>query len=122
MQPEESPAPFFEYSHPWRGPESEEDEEVLLDFDLEALPELGPEVDCFLHEPADSSEEEDRKRSSPEPPVDDFESWVAWRAKVHNTPDWWQELTEVPGVDDHEKLAWEVQASFELPQQISKWT
>ena len=80
MQPEESPAPYFEYSPPWRGPESEE--EGLLDFDLEALPELGPEVDHFLQEPADSSGEEDRKRSSPEPPVEDFESWVTWTAQV----------------------------------------
>ena len=67
MWPEESPAPFFEYSPPWRGPESGEDEEALLDFDLEALPELGPEVDHFLQELAGSSEEEDRMRSSPEP-------------------------------------------------------
>ena len=121
MPLEESPAPFFEYSPPWRGPESEEDEEALLDFDLEALPELGPEVDCFLQEPAGSSEEEDRKRSSPEPPVEDFESWVTWRTRVHNTPDWWQELTEVPRIDNHKKLVQEVQASFELLQQISKW-
>ena len=63
VQPEQSPAPFFEYSPPWRGPESEEDEEALLDFDLEALPELGPEVNCFLQGLAGSSEEEDRKRS-----------------------------------------------------------
>ena len=40
---------------------------------------------------------------------------------MHNTPDWWQELIEVPGVDDYEKLPWEVRASFELPQWISKW-
>ena len=118
---EESPAPFFEYSPPWRGPESEEAEEALLDFDLEALPELGPEVDCFLQEPAGSSEEEDRKRSSPEPPVEHFESWVTWRAQMHDMPDWWQELTEVSGIDDHEKLALEVWASFKLPQWISKW-
>ena len=33
--PEESPAPYFEYNPPWRGPASEEDEKALLDFDLE---------------------------------------------------------------------------------------
>ena len=118
---EESPAPYFEYSPPWRGPEFEEDEEALLDFDLEALLELGPEVNCLLQGLADSSGEEDRKRSSPEHPVEDFKSWVTWRAWRHNTPDWWQEVTEVPGIDDHEKLAQEVQASFKLPWQISKW-
>ena len=112
MWPEESPAPYFEYSPPWRGPESEEDEEALLDFDLEVPLELGPEVDHFLQGLADTLGEEDRKRSSPEPPVEDFKSWVTWRARVHNTPDWWQELTEVPGIDDHEKLAWEVWGLF----------
>ena len=34
---------------------------------------------------------------------------------MHDTPGWWQELSNVPGVDDHEKLAWEVQAAFQLP-------
>ena len=47
-----------------------------MDFDLEALPELGPEVNCFLWGPAKSLEEEDRKTSSPEPPVEELESWV----------------------------------------------
>ena len=26
----------------------------------------------------------------------------------------------VPGVEDHEKLAWEVQASFQLPKRVSE--
>ena len=120
VPPEESPAPYFEYNLPSRGPASDEEEEDLLDFDLEDPLGLGLQVDHFLQGPADSSEEEDRKRSSPEPPVEDLESWVTWRAWVHDMPDWWQELTEVPGIDDHKKLAWEVWASFELPQQISK--
>ena len=121
MQLEESPVPFFKYNPPWRGPASEEDEEALLDFDLEAPPELGPKVNCFLLGLADSSGEEDRKRSSPEAPVEDLENWVTWRAQVLDTPDWWQELIEVPGIDDHEKVAQEVWASFELPQKISEW-
>ena len=29
---------------------------------------------------------------------------------MHDMPGWWQELAKFPGVDDHEKLAWEVQA------------
>ena len=83
MQPKESPVPFFKYRPSWRGPQSGEDEEAelnLLNFDLEALPELRPEVDHFLQELAGSSEEEDRKRSSPEPLVEDYKSWVTWRA------------------------------------------
>ena len=101
MWPEESPSPYFEYNPPWRGPGSQEDEEALLDFDLKAPPELGPKVNCFLQGLADSLGEEDRKRSSPEPPVEDLESWVTWRAQVHDRPDLWQELTEIPGIDDH---------------------
>ena len=69
---EESPAPFSEYSPPQWGPESGEDGEAklpLLDFNLEPLPELGPEVDHFLQELAGSLWEDDGSRSSPEPPV-----------------------------------------------------
>ena len=61
VQPEEGPAPFFKYSPPQRRLGSGEGKEAklpLLDFDLEALPELGPEVDHFLQESAGSSEEE----------------------------------------------------------------
>ena len=39
---------------------------------------------------------------------------------MHDTPGWSQELAEVPGVDDHEKLAQEVWASFGLQWQIRK--
>ena len=88
MWPEESHAPYFEYHPPWRGPTSEEEEEALLDFDLEAPPELGLEVNCFLQGLAESLEEEDRRTSSPEPPVEELESWVTWRAQRHDMPDW----------------------------------
>ena len=118
--PDDCHAPYFEYHTPWRGPESEEDKEAPMDFDLEALLELGPEVDCFLWGPAKSLEEEDRRTSSPEPLVEELESWVTWNAQMYETPGWWQELAKVPGVDDHKKLAHEVWASFQLPQRTSK--
>ena len=35
-------------------------------------------------------------------------------------PGWWPELGEIPGVDDHQELAWKVWASFELPLWISE--
>ena len=76
-------APYFEYHPPWRGLESEENEEAPEDFDLEALLELGLEVDHFFQGPAESLEEEDRKTTSPEPLVEDLESWVTWRAWMH---------------------------------------
>ena len=122
--PEESPVPFFEYSPPWLGPGSGEDEEAkppLLDFDLEPLPELGPEVNGFLQEPADSLEEDDRNRSFPELLVEEYDRWVTWQAWAHDMPGWWLELAKIPGVDHHQELAQMVQASFELPQWISEW-
>ena len=96
-------APFFEYSPPWWGPGSWEDREAklpLLDFDLEAPLELGPEVDCSLQELVGSSEEDNRNRSSPEPLVEEYKRWVTWRAQAHNMPGWRPELAEVPGVHD----------------------
>ena len=120
---EESPSPFFKYSPPQGGPGSGEDKEAklpLLDFYLEAPLELGPEVNHSFQELAGSSEEEDRNRSSPKPLVEEYERWVNWRAQAHDMPGWWQELAEVPEIDNHQELAWEVQASFKLPWQITE--
>ena len=117
-------SPFFKYSPPWWGPGSGEDEEAeppLLDFNLEPLPELGPEVNHFLQELAGSLEEDDRNRSSPEPLVEEYERWVTWQAWAHDMPDWWLELAKIPGVDNHQELAQKVQASFKLPWWISEW-
>ena len=122
VQLEDCCAPYFEYHPPWRSMESKEDEEAPMDFNLEAPLELGPEVNCFLWGPAKSlEEEEDRKMSSPEPLVEDLEGWVTWRAQIHKMPGCWQELAKVPGEDAHEKLACEVQASFQLHQRTSEW-
>ena len=52
------------------------------------------------------------KMPSPEPPIEELENWVTSRAQVYETPNWWQELVMVPGVDDHKKFAHVVQASF----------
>ena len=35
-------------------------------------------------------------------------------------PSWWQELAEVPEIEDHQELAQKVWASFKIPQQISE--
>ena len=52
--------------------------------------------------------------------MEDYKSWVTWRAQVHDTSGWLQELAEVPEIDDHQELAWKVWASFKLPWQISE--
>ena len=97
MQPEDCHAPYFEYHPPWRSLDSKEDEEAPMDFNLEAPLELGLEVDCFLWGPAKSLEEEDRKTPYPEPLVEELESWVTWRAWMHEMPGWWQELAKILG-------------------------
>ena len=69
---EESHAPYFEYNPPWRGPASAEDKEAVLDFDLEAPPELGQRLTTSFR---GWLKVQGRRMSSPEPPVEDLESW-----------------------------------------------
>ena len=57
---------------------------------------------------------------SPEPPIEELEKWVTWKAWAYDTLSWWQELTMVPEVDDQEKLACKVWASFGLPKRVSE--
>ena len=112
-------APYFKYHPSWRGSESEGDVEATEDFNLEDLPELGPEVTRFHQGPVKSSEE-NVKMPSPEPPIEELEKWGTWRAQTYETPSGWQELPMVPEVDNHKKLAWEVQAPFQLPKRASE--
>ena len=81
------------------------------DPDLEEPQELGPEVTCFLRGLAENLEEEEKTPSS-EPPVKELWEWVKWEAEASKMPNWWRELMKVPEVEDHEKLAQEVKASF----------
>ena len=76
-----------------------------MGFDLGSPLELEPEVDHFLQGSAKSSEEEDKEAPSPESPVEELESWVIWKSWKQDMPGWWQELAEVPGIDDPMKLA-----------------
>ena len=78
---------------------------------MEELPELGPEVTCFFRGLAENSEE-DEMAPSPEPPVKELHKWVMWKTEACEMPSWWRELMAVPEVEDREKLAWEVWASF----------
>ena len=60
------------------------------------------------------------KVPSSKPPIGELQRWVPWKAQMYETPDWWQELSVVPGVDNYEKLACEVWASFCLPKRASE--
>ena len=53
---------------------------------LEELPELGPEVTCFLRGLAENSKEEEEKVPSPKPPVKEFHKWVMWKAEACKMP------------------------------------
>ena len=114
MRPEDHCGPYFEYHPSQRSLESEGHTATTEDLNLEEPPELGPEVTCFLQGSAKSLEEENMKAPSPEPPINKLQKWVTWKAQAYETPGWWQELTMVPEVDDYEKLAYEVWASFQL--------
>ena len=56
----------------------------------------------------------------PEPTILDFSPWVPWKAERCETPDWWMELSAVPGKEDARKLAREVRASFRLTWQLQE--
>ena len=84
---------------------------------MEEPPELGPEVASFLRGSPGTSEDED-DRTPLEPAVTIFSQWVLWRANRCETPSWWAELSAVLEIGDHKRLPSEVQALFQLPQQM----
>ena len=45
-----------------------------------------------------------------------------WRGQALDMPSWWQELVEIPEVDDFQELAQKIQASFELPPENEQTT
>ena len=89
------------------------------DSDLGEPPELKPAVASFLWGSPETSDDEGEEMP-PEPTVLDFAEWVHWKAERCNTPSWWMELSTVPGEDNTRKLARQVRASFELPQQLQE--
>ena len=111
MWPEDCHAPYFKYQPSWRSSESKGDAVATEDLNLKEPLELGLEVTCLIQGSAKNSEES-KKAPSPEPPIEELQKWVTWKAQAYKTPSWWQELTMVPEVDDNKKLACEVQASF----------
>ena len=114
MQFEGHPAP---YHLSRRSPESGKEAAASEDLDLEELPELEPEVACFLGELTGNLGKENEKGPL-KPPVKEFHKWVPWEAETCKTPGWWRELMAMPEVEDHERLAREVWASFQLPRRM----
>ena len=84
------------------------------DSDLGDPPQLQAEVASSL-QCSSKTTEEDSEGISPEPPVSQPAKWVQWRAEMCDIPNWYAELSTVP-LEDTEKLAWQVRASFRLPK------
>ena len=72
-------------------------------------------MECFFQELAGECGEDGGHHLHAEPPVGKYEKWVEWRGQMVDTPSWWQELEEIPEVDDTQELAQKIWASFELP-------
>ena len=120
LWPEDCHASYFEYHPSQRNLESSREAAVMDNANLEEPPEFGPEVTCFLRGSAENSEEEGKRVHSPEPPLEELQKWVMWKAETYETPSWWRELMMVPGVEDHERHAQEMWASFWLPKRASE--
>ena len=86
---------------------------------MDEPPELKPTVASFLRELLETSGDKGEE-TFPEPPVVEFSWWVPWKAERCETPEWWTELSTVPGKDDNRKLGREVRASFRLPWQMQE--
>ena len=102
-------------------PKMPSDEEELKgdEANLEDPLELKPVVASFLWGLPETSGDKGKKAPL-EPTVLDLAGWVTWKAKMCDTPDWWRELSAVPGEEDTRKLARQVWASFQLPHQLQE--
>ena len=103
--------------HHW---EDKEAEWPFLEFNLGVPPELGLDVKHFFGKSANESREDGGSNFPSEPPAQEYERWVEWRGQVVNMPSWWWELGKIPEEGNFQELAQKIQASFELPQQMSK--
>ena len=55
-----------------------------------------------------------------EPAISDFSQWVPWRVERCEMPEWWVELSAIPGKEDTRKLTREMRAFFGLPRQLQE--
>ena len=69
----------------------------------------------FLQELATTQKEGNGSDLLQEPPVEDYEKWFEWRGCRVHTPDWWQELAEILGINDFQELVQKIRVSFEIP-------
>ena len=84
------------------------------EYDLGLPLSLEPDIEHFLGEPTTTQEAERGCNLLQEPSVEKYEVLVEWRGCQLDTPDWWGELVAIPHIDDHQKLAQKIRASFEI--------
>ena len=100
------------------GSTSEEDQaagQPSADLDLGPLPKLEPDIKCFLQELATTQKEGEGNDLLQEPPAKEYKKWIAWRGCQVHTPNWWQELVWIPGINNSQELDQKIRASFEVP-------
>ena len=56
----------------------------------------------------------------PEPSIIHVETWLDWQACQLDMPCWWRKCTVIPGVEDPQKLAQKIWASFSIPEVRSR--
>ena len=88
------------------------------EYDLGPPSILEHNIEHFLGEPTAAQEAEENLLQ--EPLVENYEVWVEWQGCQLDMPDWWGELVAIPDIDDYQKLAWKIRASFEIPWVMSK--
>ena len=74
----------------------------------------------FLELEVEPDPKEGGENYPPEPSILDVELWLDWQAHQIDMPCWWTELRAIPGVEDPQKLAWKIWASFSIPKVRSK--
>ena len=82
-------------------------------YDLGPSWELGPDLKCFLQEPATMQGEGKGGDVLPEALAGNYERWIKCRWCWVHTPKWWQEFL---GIDDFQELTQKIRASFEIPR------
>ena len=110
-------SPSRTWSQCWRGPGSWA---ASADLNLGPLPNLGPDIEHFLWEPAAIQVEEEGNDPLQEPPVTEYENWIVWRSCQVHIPDWRWELVGIPGIDDFQVLVQKIRAYYEVLQARSK--
>ena len=120
VKPEDCPTPYFEY-HPPKGTQSPREKWQLLRIPIwRSHQNWGQRSPAFSEGRLRIWKRKTRSHLFPKSPVEELQEWVKWKAEAYEMPSWWRELMKVLEVEDCEKLAQEVWASFQLPKRASK--